>query len=479
MRSNASPWGGVQLVVCGDFYQLPPIERRPSPNLPKDAFLNRGFAFQSPCWLRCDMQEVILTKVFRQADEDFVAILNDLREGRGQNALSALQRRCVRPLPCTDGIIPTELYARNADVDAVNSTELQRLEFELVEQCSHDNVVAAVELAAPDEEKQFDRATDAKRVQQEEALQRHEFFRDCLASQRISLKMASQVMLLRNLELTGGASRMLVNGSRGVIAYFLSREEARAKLLAEIKETKGSLGEQAASNLQRRLSSLDATSHTMVPVVSFMNGVRERVIYPELFEQEVPGLGMCKRIQTPLKLAWALTIHKCQGLTLDLARVSLNNLFAEGQAYVALSRVRSLDGLQIMGNANPSCVRVSQIVRRFYATISAGQKYEDDAWRHWTATACSDREAESLANAPPAAPAGRGGEGGGNNCFKCGLPGHWSRDCTAARGGGAAAAGPPRDNTQWRSFTARPAEPPPSGIRAFFTVRASWRMHAC
>ena len=72
----------------------------------------------------------------------------------------------------------------------------------------------------------------------QEALQRHEFFRDCLAAQRISLKMASQVMLLRNLELTGGASKMLVNGSRGVIAHFLSREEARNRLVAEIKEAR-------------------------------------------------------------------------------------------------------------------------------------------------------------------------------------------------------------------------------------------------
>ena len=62
VRGNGEPWGGVQVVVCGDFAQLPPIERRPSPTLPKDAFLNRGFAFQSPAWRRSGMHEVILTK---------------------------------------------------------------------------------------------------------------------------------------------------------------------------------------------------------------------------------------------------------------------------------------------------------------------------------------------------------------------------------------------------------------------------------
>lgn len=150
----------------------------------------------------------------------------------------------------------------------------------------------------------------------QDALQRHEFFRDCLAAQRISLKMASQVMLLRNLELTGGANKMLVNGSRGVIAYFLSREEARTKLLAEIKEARvsrcaclpevhgltpccdagqeqpGGPGRELASAPPVRTpimtaaprmraltcaqcsSNLDAAGHAMVPVVSFMNGVR-------------------------------------------------------------------------------------------------------------------------------------------------------------------------------------------------------------
>ena len=300
IRGNALPWGGVQLVVCGDFCQLPPIERRPGPGLPKaralaalaararaadaargsqDAFMNRGFAFQSPVWHKCGMQEVILTKVFRQADEDFVAILNDLREGRGQTALAALAQRCARPLPSVHGIQPTELYARNADVDTVNAAQLRMLDTPLHEYHAVDTVRSATEeLAEVEGAGVFaDRTTDAKIRQQKETLQRHEFFRDCLAAPTVQLKLAAQVMLLRNLELQGGASRMLVNGSRGVVSDVKSADECKAEMRAEIAKLKSSgIGGDAIAALQRRLSSLEASQHTTVPVVTFRNGIGAR-----------------------------------------------------------------------------------------------------------------------------------------------------------------------------------------------------------
>jgi hypothetical protein len=130
------PWGGVQLVLCGDFHQLPPIEKRLTPNLTSDIFLNRGYAFQSPTWLASNMELVLLTKVsavsicaapfawtrvtqrtitvahlvggdlhmlaalqvFRQKNPEFVRILDQVRNGDGRRAVPALQKICQRPL---------------------------------------------------------------------------------------------------------------------------------------------------------------------------------------------------------------------------------------------------------------------------------------------------------------------------------------------------------------------------------------------
>ena len=464
VRASDQPFGGVQLVLSGDFCQLPPVSQRGGGNLPPDAFLNRGYAFQSPVWNRSNITEVLLTKVFRQSDEEFVAILNDLRMGRGQGALAALQQRCARPLPETHGIKPTELYSRNADVDDVNNRELERLDFEAVTFTAVDSLQTAEEKRAAVSQEGPKAGLDPNRHRlQTDALTRHEFWRDCIAPKVLKLKMSAQVMLLRNLELTGGAAKMLVNGSRGVVADLVPVADILARLRADIQACRqghvpaefAQLGGaraqgEALASLQRRLTRCEQFQFPALPLIKFRNGV-ERVIYPESFEHDVHNMGTVTRLQIPLKLSWAITIHKCQGMTLDYVKVSLNNLFAEGQAYVALSRARSLDGLQILGTANAACVRVSPVVLRFYQCVVAGTRYEDDAWRQWTACNGSEQDMARLRNdgggvapggmaPPPSTQAGGRGPGGGagGGCYKCGGTGHWARDSPA---GGAAGGG--------------------------------------
>jgi ATP-dependent exoDNAse (exonuclease V) alpha subunit len=197
-------------------------------------------------------------------------------------------------------------------------------------------------------------------------LQGHRFFKDCLAAKEIRLKPGAQVMLLKNLDLERG----LVNGSRGVLVSMLTRDEALAQLEAaspqQLQQQRANL---YAWHAQSHPGCVGGGGAPCVPVVRFRNG-EEEVVCPVAFTATVLRTGECRRLQLPLKLAWALTIHKCQGMTLDWVQVALRDCFAEGQAYVALSRARDLDGLQLL-DWDLACVRSSPLVAAFYAALEA------------------------------------------------------------------------------------------------------------
>lgn len=323
----------IQYIFCGDFYQLSPImtKRRPDgKDHPPGTFMNYGLAFETPSWKECFAVEdcVILKHVYRQEDEVFVELLNRIRTGNG--AMEAMQElvenkqevsgEMIQRRSANDNeeIKSTLIFSRNKDIDLMNETELNKLASRKVVFASKDSHL-------------IDPAIEANAVARESCkamLKNSDFFKSCQAPLVLSLKIGAQVMLVKNpLD-----SSDLCNGSRGVVIGFKYDE-----------------------------------SGMQVPEVRFLNG-HVRLIKPASFDCDIPGIGKCTRVQIPLKLAWAITIHKSQGMTLDLVDLSLDGVFASGQAYVGLSRARTRPGLTVV-DWDGSIVDVDERVKVFYEAL--------------------------------------------------------------------------------------------------------------
>jgi len=284
VRGNSrQPFGGLQLILSGDFYQLPPVSLRYA-----------GFVFSSNAWKNGNIIVAELTTVVRQeGDLKFVRILRELREGKCSSEVENILATChvSRKKRSTDGIVPTKLYCTNKTVDSENNARLEGLpgmgqSFEAKDRFK-GNYTRRVQTS-------LRQATDRK------------------APSVIRLKTGAQVMLLKN-----SPGWNLVNGSRGVVIGFDSNDE-RGK-------------------------------NTSYPIVRFTGGAIH-TIEPFVVFQATTG-GAMTREQLPIKLAWCLTVHKSQGMTLDRLELQLDDAFDYGQAYVALSRVQSLAGLWIKGKS--------------------------------------------------------------------------------------------------------------------------------
>lgn len=301
------PFGGMQVVFCGDFFQLPP------PNTKK-------LCFQSVLWKECFMPThcVELTRVYRQRDLPFTNLLDQVRCGKVDLESVRLLRDLARPLCKHNGVLPTMLKALNRDVDAVNMHHFSQL-------------ISPVMIFQADDEGDEPYLSRLKKA--------------CMADEQLHLREGAQVMLIRNTlsaqTLDGLMMNVnLCNGSRGVVVGFAHG----TPLVRFLSLPSAVMVDRAAWSIDER--QLDSATGAYVYV------------------------AVAVRRQIPLRLAWATTIHKSQGLTLDKVTVDLAGVFEPGQAYVALSRARDLRSLQV-GSFNDSSFKVHSACVEFAKTLVA------------------------------------------------------------------------------------------------------------
>lgn len=303
LRRDDSPMGGIQVVFVGDFFQLPPVSRG----------LDSLFAFQSPVWSRLLHRTVQLKKIFRQEDTVFQQILSEARVGElSENSMRILQQHQEKSWKDA-AIRPTMLFTRRMDVEGINRSALDDLE--------GDCKIYTAETKPAEGH----RAADIKKIVEKMDLEAG-YVRE------LYVKVGAQVMLLKSPRRSKDEdedyleSSTLVNGSRGVVVAFTEKG---------------------------------------FPFVKFQSGER-REIQPTKWQSEHDNPITVKQI--PLRLAYAITIHKAQGATLDCAVIDVgSNTFEYGQAYVALSRMKNLEGLYIHG-LSTSAFRAHPLVKDFYKT---------------------------------------------------------------------------------------------------------------
>lgn len=308
IRRCPTPFGGLQLVLVGDFYQLPPISEG-----------DTSFVFESPLWSSLNLMVHTLTEIVRQKDVAFQTVLNEARVGQlSKKSLRILSKRMGLPYK-DQAIRPTMLFTRRAHVDQINIKFLRELTTERKVYKASTIFDAGIGMSEKD--------PLVQRV-----IEKLDY--GSSYSPELILAIGAQVMLITNLKPEEG----LVNGSRGVIVGFQNPEGSTDPSL-------------------------------VLPVVQFINGVRHTIGHNTWDSSDMPGV---KRRQICLKLAYAITIHKAQGATLDCVLIDVGSrTFECGQAYVALSRVKDLESLYIHA-LDPEAFRAHPKVTAFYS-----QQHED------------------------------------------------------------------------------------------------------
>ena len=266
-KASFAPFGGMQVVCSGDFFQLPPIERNGEAK----------FIFESYAWNNMDMKTCYLKGQFRHKDNKLSELLNHIRDNMIDEAKEILLNSEYSENQLSGNMTPTKLYTHNADVDNINSIELGKINGE--EFTYQMTSRGPKELVAS-------------------------LKKSCLSPEKLFLKQGAQVMFIKNNFEAG-----YVNGTQGKVIGFNNEKMPIVKTF---------FGQNITAKMAEWTIDEDNTVKAQIN-------------------------------QIPLRLAWAITVHKSQGMNLDTAEIDLSRCFVEGMGYVAISRLRTLAGLKLIG----------------------------------------------------------------------------------------------------------------------------------
>ncbi|MDQ3245255.1 MAG: AAA family ATPase [bacterium] len=289
-KRNMAPFGGLQVILAGDLFQLPPINK-------SGELKSKDMIIYSRVWGEMKPAICYLTEQHRQEDDKFLNILNAIRDDSiNEDHFELLASRHNANLG--ENIKPTKLYTHNKNVDAENNLKLAEID---------------------DESKVYEMTSSGHDVMVDILK------KSCLAGEKLFLKKGAEVMFIKN-----NLEEGYVNGTRGIVDGFNSMGLPVVRL------------------------SNSSSIHT---------GKKIEVATAEWVIEE-NSKTKAKIMQIPLRLAWAITIHKSQGMSLDNAEIDLSHTFAYGMGYVALSRVRTLAGVRLVG-FNPNALIVDPEVLKF------------------------------------------------------------------------------------------------------------------
>jgi len=321
IRCNPKPFGGIQLIFSGDFFQLPPVGNR-------DEIETMQFCFESADWFSVFPREcqIQLVKIFRQKDELYSNILNQIRVGKIKRKSNELLLQYVgREYDKNLVAEPAKLFPTKNKVENINNTQMAKL---TSKETSYElRYLSDLKMTA--NEKYIRCEYNELAIKME-----LDFIAGNLICEKdIKIKIGCQVMCVVNVKSDIDDSLEICNGSQGIVTGFCSI--------------------------------------TGFPVVKYNNGVEKVMPRHIWLSDKIPGVGVS---QVPLILAWALTIHKSQGATLDAAEIDVGSgIFECGQTYVALSRVKSLDGLYLT-SFDVKRIRINKKVKEFYDKLTEFQE---------------------------------------------------------------------------------------------------------